>query len=124
MKRMRSLIVVLLAAGMLVLAQAASADDSHTAPSPADPVAGAAVFHQTCVVCHASNGRGTMPGMPDFTRADGVLALPTAELTSRITHGFYDGKAPMAMPVKGDNPNLTQGDIRNVIAYMRSRFWH
>lgn len=128
-KRTRILTSVALAAGMLILAPMAWADGTCSVPAPADPapvnpVAGAAVFHQTCVVCHASNGRGTMPGMPDFTRTDGVLTLPTAELASRITHGFSDGKAPMAMPVKGDNPNLTQVDIRNVIAYMRSTFWH
>jgi hypothetical protein len=65
-----------------------------------------------------------MPGMPDFTRSDGVLTLPTLVLEQRITHGFSDGKAPMAMPVKGDNPNLTPTDIRNVIAYLRGTFWH
>lgn len=124
MKRTRRLITMLLAAGLLCLAQAAWAVDGCKPPPPANPVAGAAVFHRTCIVCHAPNGRGTMPGMPDFTRADGVLTLPTAELVRRINHGFDDGKAPMAMPVKGDNPHLTEGDIRDVIAYMRNTFWH
>lgn len=123
MRHTRSYIVVLLAACMMFLAQMAWADDASSNPPPANPQAGAVVFHQTCVVCHAPTGQGTLPGMPDFTRSDGVLTLPTAELARRITHGFNDGKAPMAMPVKGDNPHLTQTDIRNVIAYMRTTFW-
>jgi mono/diheme cytochrome c family protein len=126
MKRMQLFIAIGLSTGMLALAQAAWADGARHVPvvqAPGNPVAGATVFHQTCVVCHASNGRGTMPGMPDFTRTDGVLTLPTAELESRIMHGFSDGKAPMAMPAKGDNPNLSPHDIRDVIAYMRNTFW-
>jgi mono/diheme cytochrome c family protein len=124
MKRIRILTASVLVALAWPLAQVASAATPGAANPTGNPADGAAVFHATCVVCHAPTGRGTMPGMPDFTRANGVLSLPNAVLEQRIHDGFSDGKAPMAMPPKGDNPNLTPGDIRNVIAYLRTTFRH
>ena len=124
MKRIQVLTASVLVALAWPLAQVASAATPAAANATGNPAAGAAVFHATCVVCHAPSGRGTMPGMPDFTRTDGVLSLPTDVLARRIHEGFSDGKAPMAMPPNGDNPNLTPGDIRNVIAYLRTTFRH
>jgi mono/diheme cytochrome c family protein len=117
---------VITAAGIALafcMAQAAWAGGTGTA-SKGNPAAGAQVFNQTCVACHGDDGKGIMPGMPDFTQAHGVLSLPTKVLEKRITDGFSDGKAPMAMPPKGNNSSLTQADIRNVIAYLRSTFEH
>jgi len=124
MKRIRASIAIALLALALPWAQGAWAAAPDAASGAGNPAAGATVFHATCVVCHAPTGRGTMPGMPDFTRTDGVLSLPTPVLAQRIHDGFSDGKAPMAMPPMGDNPNLTPGDIRNVIAYLRTTFRH
>jgi len=74
------------------------------------------------VACHGGNGKGILPGMPDFTDPKGVLKLPTAVLVQRVEHGFSDGKAPMAMPPKGNNPALNTQDIRDVIAYLCHHF--
>jgi mono/diheme cytochrome c family protein len=119
-------VVALLLAAALAWAPLAGAEGSGSGAvaGTGDAAAGAAVFHATCVVCHARSGRGTLPGMPDFNAPDGVLSLPTPVLEQRITRGFDDGKAPMAMPPKGNNDRLTQADIRNVIAYLRVTFAH
>jgi mono/diheme cytochrome c family protein len=123
MKRAHVLAAVL-AALMFPLAQTAMAAGAGDAAGKADASAGAQVFNQTCVACHGADGKGIMPGMPDFTAPHGVLSLPTTVLEERITDGFSDGKAPMAMPPKGNNDSLTQADVRNVIAYLRSTYLH
>lgn len=96
------------------------------APMPATPVAGIqpgqAVYTQTCLACHGADGKGALPGVPDLTRADGPLAKPDAELLQSITAGVQRPGAPLAMPPKGGNPNLTETDIRQVLDYMRLAF--
>lgn len=124
MKRVHAWTTSALLAAALAMAPTVWAGVSASAPQPGNAAAGAAVFNGTCVACHGSDGKGIMPGMPDFTQSGGVLSLPTKVLEKRITDGFSDGNAPMAMPPKGNNPSLTQSDIRNVIAYLRTQFRH
>lgn len=122
MKRVHAWTTTALMASMLALAPAVWAGGANAVTAHGNAAAGAAVFNDTCVACHGSDGRGIMPGMPNFTNPKGVLSLPTKVLEQRITDGFSGGNAPMAMPPKGNNPKLTQSDIRNVIAYLRSHF--
>ena len=124
MKRVHAWTTTALMVSMLALAPVAWAGGAGSVTATGNAAAGAAVFNDTCVACHGNDGKGIMPGMPDFTNRKGVLSLPTKVLEKRITDGFSDGNAPMAMPPKGNNPKLTQGDIRNVIAYLRNTFEH
>lgn len=124
MKRMPAWTIRIAMASMLALAPGAWAAGAASVTPSGNALAGAAVFNGTCVACHGDDGKGIMPGMPDFTQSGGVLSLPTKVLEKRITDGFSDGNAPMPMPPKGNNPNLTPNDIRNVIAYMRNTFRH
>ena len=34
---------------------------------------GKTVYSQTCIACHGANGKGAIPGVSDFTKADGPL---------------------------------------------------
>lgn len=90
--------------------------------SDGDAKAGDAVYHQTCVACHGDDGRGVVPGAPDFSKKGGVLSEPHAMLNDHIKNGFQAPGAPMAMPPKGGNPSLTDQDIANVHAYLHKRF--
>ena len=36
---------------------------------------GQAIYETHCSVCHGHDGKGTLPGVPDFTRKNGVLSL-------------------------------------------------
>ena len=36
-------------------------------------LSGAAVYRQTCMACHGANGKGAIPGAPDFTNPNGPL---------------------------------------------------
>lgn len=85
-------------------------------------LSGKKVYQQTCVACHGANGKGTLPGAPDFTRAKGPLGKSDSVLIKNITQGFQSPGSPMAMPAKGGKSDLTASDIRAVLAYIRNQF--
>ncbi|MCH8278702.1 MAG: c-type cytochrome, partial [Proteobacteria bacterium] len=76
-------------------------------PEAADAAAGKAVYSQTCVACHGVNGKGTIPGVTDFTAKDSPLRKSDVELVNNISEGFQSPGSFMAMPAKGGNPTLT-----------------
>jgi mono/diheme cytochrome c family protein len=87
-----------------------------------DAARGDKVYHTTCVACHGEDGRGVVPGAPDFTKKGGVLSKPHSSLTLHIKNGFHSPGKPLAMPPKGGNPDLTDQDIKDVHAYLHHRF--
>ena len=97
------------------VARSASAD---TAGGPG----GETIYRRTCIACHGENGRGTLPGVPDFTGADGRLGKSDAVLISNITNGVQSPGSPMAMPAKGGDAALSGDDIEAVLVYLRQTF--
>lgn len=96
-----------------------------SAPVSAGPaLSGQAVYQQTCVACHGADGKGSLPGTPDFTAAEGPLNKPDEVLIKHITEGFESPGAAMAMPANGGNAALTGADISNVLEYLRASFEH
>lgn len=90
--------------------------------SGGDPEAGDIVFHQTCVACHGEDGKGVMPGIPDFTAKGGALSKSHEALAEHIANGFEGSGGPLAMPARGGNPDLSEQDLRDVHAYLHQRF--
>jgi mono/diheme cytochrome c family protein len=80
------------------------------------------IFHETCVACHGEDGKGAIPGAPDFTKKGGVLSQPHKVIAEHIKNGFQAPGAPMAMPPRGGNPSLSDQDIKDVHAYLHHRF--
>jgi len=93
---------------------------ASSAPTPG--LTGKTIFEQTCVACHGADGTGTLPGVPDFTRKDGRLSRSDDVLLGHIANGFQSPGSPMAMPPRGGNASLTDGDLRNVLKYLRDTF--
>ncbi|HEC13321.1 MAG TPA: c-type cytochrome [Acidiferrobacteraceae bacterium] len=83
---------------------------------------GQVTYNKTCIACHGGNGKGTLPGAPDFTNPKGALSKSDAVLIKHITEGFQSPGSPMAMPAKGGNTDLTVEDMRAVLAYLRKQF--
>jgi len=103
---------LLLAGTLLAVVGAVHADDQ----------AGKTVYQGTCIACHGPDGKGVLPGVPDFTAANSPLGQPDALLIKRITEGYQAPDSPMAMPPKGGNPSLTDEQIGDVLGYMRKTF--
>ena len=87
-----------------------------------DAVAGKAFYSQTCIACHGENGKGVLPGVSDFTSADGPLAKSDEELAKSISEGLATPGAALSMPANGGMSSLTNDEIRALIAYLRSEF--
>ena len=108
------------------------ASNFHQAAAPASAGAGGGggvaagrgeeVYNQTCVACHGSDGKGVLPGAPDFTDPGGRLSKSDEILLQHIIEGFQSPGSPMAMPPKGGNPELTVPELRAALAYIRERF--
>lgn len=83
---------------------------------------GAEVYEGTCIACHGENGKGEIPGVPDFTSSKGSLAKTDALLLDHIMNGFQSPGSDMEMPALGGNEDLKEQDIKNVLAYIRKTF--
>lgn len=92
------------------------------AATAADVGRGQKIYDQTCVACHGADGRGALPGVPDFKSKSGPLAKDDALLLRHITDGFQSPGSMMAMPPKGGNSDLTKEDVINVLRYIRSKY--
>ncbi len=87
-----------------------------------DAMAGKSTYSSTCIACHGANGKGTIPGVSDFTKIDGPLAKSDKDLAKSISEGLATPGAALTMPAKGGIPSLTEGDISSLIAYLRYAF--
>ena len=96
-----------MAAAMLALAGLMAAQSAQAA----DPRNGAKLYNMHCSSCHSVNGRGGMPGVPDFSRG-GALFKPDAKLVSVIEQGA--GIMPAYRGLMSTN------DILDVIAHLRT----
>ncbi len=92
------------------------------AAEAAEGQSGSETYNKGCLACHGANGKGTVPGAPDFTRADGPLSQDDEILLKRIKLGYKSAGSLMAMPPKGGNTSLTDGDIRAVLEYLQETF--
>ena len=83
---------------------------------------GKKVYSQTCVACHGANGKGTIPGVSDFTKAEGPLTKSDEVLIASIRDGLVTPGKPLSMPAKGGNPSLTDEEVQAVLEYLKSTF--
>ena len=79
-------------------------------------------YQSSCVACHGADGVGVLPGVPDLTATEGLLADDDEVLIKRIAEGFQSPGSPMAMPPRGGNPSLSDEDLKAVVDYMRKEF--
>jgi len=84
--------------------------------------AGEKVYDSTCVACHGADGKGKLPGVPDFTKSDGRLTKSDDVLVTNIMEGFKSPGSSMAMPAKGGISSLTKEQAEAMVLYMRQAF--
>lgn len=96
------LILVLLWCSLALVSLAASA---------ADPQQGGRLYGKHCQNCHGATGAGQMPGLPDFSRAQGLMQSDN-DLLQFVRNG-----AGMMPAYRG---LLSDREILDVIAYLRT----
>ena len=109
---------------LTLLACEREAPNSLATTHSADPVKGAQQFTVACATCHGPDARGVMGLGKPLRASRSVQTLSDSELIAVITDGRSAGDplntTGIAMLPKGGNPALTQSDIRNIVAYLRT----
>ena len=101
---------------LLIAAASLAAGPAYASSSDS----GQTLYAQSCAMCHGTNGKGAVPGAPDFTNPGGVLALSDKVLTERILNGYQAPGAPMAMPhMKGQ---VDKAQVHEILEYMHKAF--
>jgi disulfide bond formation protein DsbB len=105
---------------------ATTAPEAAVAATIGDPVAGEQVYKGTCIACHGPDARGVQnlgktlhPSDSDF-----ISSRTDDELVEYIKVGRTPddplNTTGVGMPAKGGNPALSEADMYNVIAYIRT----
>jgi disulfide bond formation protein DsbB len=109
--------------GALLLAAACGGNTSAD-PGTADARRGESAYLATCIACHGSAGEGIAGLGKPLSRSDFLAGLTDEELFEFIVGGRSttdpENTSGIAMPPRGGRPNLTDSEIRDIIAYLRS----
>ncbi len=129
MKRLLSLMAVL----ALVLAACGGGGsdgnddggtDATTAPVAGDAVAGEETYSSSCVACHGPDAKGIEGLGKDLTNSEFLNSRSDAEVIAFLKEGRPagdpDNMAGIDMPPKGGNPSLTDSDMADITAYLRT----
>jgi len=89
-----------------------------------DPVFGETIFNTTCIACHGAGAVGVENLGPPLIDNVFIQSLSDDELLVFLNEGrttdHPDNTTGVAMPPKGGNASLTDEDLNDVIAYLRS----
>lgn len=134
MKKLNWMVLFLLIS-VLLLAACGGKDEVPTSAPPAqadgavavaqgDPTAGKTTFTTTCAACHGPAGEGVQGLGKDMTASEFIAGLSDAELMAFIKQGRPIGDplntTGVDMPPLGGNPALTDAQLADIIAFMRS----
>lgn len=85
---------------------------------------GNTLFHQTCISCHGRSGAGIKGNGKALARNEFIKSLDDDALLAFIKQGRgpSDPKSTtgIQMPPKGGNPALSDDDLLDIIAYLRT----
>jgi mono/diheme cytochrome c family protein len=129
---MRRLAFLFTIAMVLVLLMTAcgGGDDSSSEPTDApaasqgDAVAGEPLFQSTCAACHGPDAKGLPNLGKDMTTSTFIASNSDDELLAFVKTGRPvsdpDNTTGVDMPPKGGNPALTDEQLLDIIAYIRT----
>lgn len=108
---------------LAVAASNTSAAEAKPA-SKGDAEKGKAAFATTCAACHGPNGEGVKGLGKDMTSSEFIAGLSDDELLAFVKVGrpINDPKntTGVMMPPKGGNPALTDEQLLDIIAFIRT----
>jgi len=128
---MRRVIVLLVALVMALSACGGGGEEgSDTTASaastfaPGDTDNGQTLYGGTCMVCHGQAGEGVEGLGKPWVGSDFINSRTDAEMLAFLIEGrasdHPENTTGIAMMPRGGNPNLTDGDLLDLVAYMRT----
>lgn len=114
---------LLLMASLTACGSSANAATVEAVPT-GDPVAGKQLFMSTCAACHSPDGKG-LPGLGKNLVASEFAAEKN---DNELIEFIKVGRGPddplnttgVTMPAKGGKPSLSNEDLYNIVAYIRT----
>ncbi len=99
------------------------ADQTASLPE-GDAAAGEGMFQATCSACHGPDAKGLPNLGKDMTTSEFIKGSSDAELLAFIKVGRSvsdpANTTNVDMPPKGGNPALSDEDLADIVAYMRT----
>lgn len=132
---MKATVIALTLAGTLALFAGCGGEDSESSSSNTTSAPqvdsnalarakGKVIFKKTCVACHGENGEGIEGLGKDWTTSDYIASSSDDELVAFLKVGRTAddplNTTGVLMPPKGGDPTLTEDDLYNVVAFMRT----
>ena len=118
------LAVVLVAACGGEEPKAESAAPAAAAALVGDAANGGKIFSTACVACHGPEAKGVTGLGKDLTTSEWVGQQSDAQLVEFIKKGRDAGDplntTGVAMPPKGGNPAMSEQEIADIVAFVRS----
>jgi mono/diheme cytochrome c family protein len=117
------LLLPFLMIGLTACGGSANAAPAQSGPSR-DVAAGKQLFLSTCVACHGPDAQG-LPGLgKNLVTSEFVAGKSDSELVEfiKVGRGPDDplNTSGVTMPAKGNKPTLTDEDLGNIVAYLRT----
>ena len=89
-----------------------------------DSSSGAELFASACAACHGPDAKGIANLGKDLTTSEFAASLSDAELIAFIKEGRPSGDplntTGVEMPPKGGNPAITDAQLADIVAYVRT----
>jgi disulfide bond formation protein DsbB len=93
-------------------------------PKAGDPAKGKELYAGSCAACHGPDAKGLPNLGKDLTASEFVKSLSDSELLEFIKKGRPasdpENTTGVDMPPKGGNPALTDEQLMDIIAYIRT----
>ena len=123
-KVLYAVILLLLALALVACGGGEGAADDGEMASTGDPVAGEELYNQVCISCHGPDGEGIEGLGKPFSTSEFVANHSDQELLEFIKQGRPisdpENTTGVDMPPKGGNPALTDQEILDIVAYIRT----
>jgi disulfide bond formation protein DsbB len=98
--------------------------EAQTVALVGDAAKGQQIYSQLCIACHGPEAKGVQGLGKDLTTSTFIAEKSDAEMVDFIKKGRDPGDplntTGVAMPPKGGNPAMSEQDVADIVAYMRT----